>query len=207
MIVYKIKNLINGKVYIGQTIHQLCVRWKGHRNDINRFDFALQRAMRKYGVENFEIIEIDKCEDQNTLNIRECFWINHYDSLVPNGYNIREGGADGKLSEETKQKISSSKMGQGKGRIPWNKGGTHTDEVKLKISLAMVGENNYMYGKTHTPEAIQKISDKAIKRKVMVDGICFISLQTAANYFNISKNLMYYRLKSNSLKYLTYIYL
>ena len=48
--------------------------------------------MRKYGIENFSIKEIENISD-NLLNDREIYWIKEYNSYVPNGYNCDLGGA------------------------------------------------------------------------------------------------------------------
>ena len=55
LIIYKIKNNINGKVYIGLTTCSLEYRWGKHltegRNEKNKKH--LYKSMRKYGLENF----------------------------------------------------------------------------------------------------------------------------------------------------------
>lgn len=90
--IYKIINKINGKVYIGQTVSSLNIRWNGHvsswRN--NGKCQALYSAFDKYGIENFEMQEIEQC-DIGQLNEREKYWIKQYDSYN-NGYNITLGG-------------------------------------------------------------------------------------------------------------------
>lgn len=92
--IYKITNLINGKVYIGQTKDPKRRRQEhfGLANSIIKEEEnkILYKAMQKYGVENFtfEIIE-DKIENYNE---RECYWIRFYHSKVPNGYNMTDGG-------------------------------------------------------------------------------------------------------------------
>lgn len=84
--IYKIENLLNGKIYIGQT-NRLAIRIKQHQN-ANSY---IGSALRKYGVENFNIIEIEKTEFYDE---RERFWIEHYHSNNPNkGYNLTLGGS------------------------------------------------------------------------------------------------------------------
>lgn len=69
-VIYKHTNLINNKVYIGQTCQELSRRWRPHGEgykDSPKFWTAIQ----KYGWENFahEIIETDLTQEE--ANLRE----------------------------------------------------------------------------------------------------------------------------------------
>ena len=90
--IYKIRNLINNKVYIGQSIN-IARRWKDHRSAINDEtykDYPLYKAIQKYGIENFEFSVIEECEKEE-LNEKEKYWISCYNSYN-NGYNQTKGG-------------------------------------------------------------------------------------------------------------------
>jgi group I intron endonuclease len=125
MIIYKITNSINDKVYIGQTVESLKKRWNRHTwvCTIKRNAMAITNAIVKYGKENFIIEEIDKADDIEELNEKEIYYINLYKSISPNGYNLTTGGNNKRLSEETKRKISES-----------NKGRKTSDETRKKLS-------------------------------------------------------------------------
>jgi group I intron endonuclease len=88
MWIYKITNIQNNKVYIGQTIRPIKDRFHRHINDAmnNILDTHFARAIRKYGKENFVIEEIDSATNQNELNKKEQYWIHYYNS-VDEGYN------------------------------------------------------------------------------------------------------------------------
>ena len=90
--IYKITNKKNGKIYVGQTYSTAEHRWRTHLNawNGNRHCVALYSAFDKYGVDNFEIEEIEQCE-KDQLNDREKYWIKYYDSYE-NGYNLTRGG-------------------------------------------------------------------------------------------------------------------
>lgn len=95
ILIYKITNKINNKVYIGQTTQGLQTRWTRHIiSSKNRVDnYAFHNAINKYGPENFVIEVLEYCEPED-LNEKEKYYIEFYDSLVPKGYNIRLGGDD-----------------------------------------------------------------------------------------------------------------
>lgn len=141
MIIYKITNNINEKVYIGQTIGTLQNRWNHHGIPKEKTYFA--KAIRKYGRENFKIEQIDSATTKEELNEKEIYWIKFYDATNRDkGYNIKIGGSSSPCPEEIKIKISNST----KGRIvsdltrqklrDFNLGKKHTDEAKLKCSIA-----------------------------------------------------------------------
>lgn len=88
--IYKITNLINNKVYIGQSI-DIKQRWYNHLHHHQRFkDLPLYRAFKKYGITNFTFNIIEECNIQD-LDEREKYWIQYYNSYN-NGYNMTTGG-------------------------------------------------------------------------------------------------------------------
>jgi group I intron endonuclease len=95
--IYKITNTVNDKVYIGQTIRSIDIRWKEHLRhgfnpNNNEYNRHLYKSMRKYGKDKFSIEEIECC-DNDLLDEREMFWIQLYDSSNPRyGYNLTLGG-------------------------------------------------------------------------------------------------------------------
>ena len=123
MWIYKITNIQNNKVYIGQTIRPIKDRFHRHINDAmnNILDTHFARAIRKYGKDNFVIEEIDKANNQNELNEKEQYWIRYYNS-VNEGYNetdaISKCGGNTYLSkteeemEIIKNKIRQTKLGK-----------------------------------------------------------------------------------------------
>ena len=88
MMIYKITNLINGKIYIGQTTKTIEERFEGH----SHADTLIGKTIREYGKKNFKIEVIEKCSSKEELDAREYYWIKTLDSQIPNGYNITEDG-------------------------------------------------------------------------------------------------------------------
>jgi group I intron endonuclease len=112
MVIYKITNIINNKIYIGQD--------KNNKPYYLGSGDLIKLSIKKYGKENFkkEILQI--CESQDELNYYERYYISLYDSTNKIiGYNISFGGTNGTMfnrqhSEETKNKISLSHLGKEK---------------------------------------------------------------------------------------------
>lgn len=105
MIIYYIKNKLNGKMYIGQTIKSLEVRLNGHMQCVRSgYNRKLYNAIRKYGWENFEYGILCECSSLEELNRMETEYIIKYDTFK-NGYNMGLGGDNNVMFfEDTKEK-------------------------------------------------------------------------------------------------------
>ena len=142
--IYKATYRVSGKAYIGQTIKPIEKRLAQHQLSSSKCR-AFLGAIQKYGWENFDV-EWYEIPDED-LNFYEEMLVALLGTLAPGGYNLREGGgARGKMSVESKQKLSESKMGDKNHMY----GKTLSEESKKKMSEAKTGEKNPMYEKTHT---------------------------------------------------------
>ena len=106
--IYSIKNNINGKMYIGQSVH-IYSRWSSHKSKLRKGIHGnpyLQNAWNKYGEDNFTFSIIKQC-DKFELDKYEIYYINYYNSLNGKfGYNLDYGGNTHKIrSKETIEKI------------------------------------------------------------------------------------------------------
>jgi len=149
MIVYKAKNLINGKLYVGKTVRGLKVRQWSHICSARRGGkSAFYNAIRKYGKENFEFSVLEDCSLGCDLNERERFYIVQYDCLSPKGYNLTPGG-DGHPkgwksptkgthfhTEETKRIIKEKRALQ-----------VCTEETRKKMSKTRKGRSTSLLGR------------------------------------------------------------
>lgn len=102
--IYKVTNRINGKMYIGQHRYDGAGLDKSYKGS----GILLWKAYDKYGIENFDMELVEECPEED-LNPLEQLYIEHYNTLKPNGYNLTEGGggcSGFKKSEETLEKIS-----------------------------------------------------------------------------------------------------
>lgn len=94
--VYLIRNKINHKVYVGQTVKPVQQRFSEHRyNHKSKSNKPLHRAIIKYGLDSFEfMILVTGIKSQKVLDAVEIQQIKLHNSLIPKGYNIKEGGAN-----------------------------------------------------------------------------------------------------------------
>jgi group I intron endonuclease len=119
----------NNKKYIGQTVKFLnsgkkwgyLSRWKSHISEAKRninYCRLLDNSIRKYGFENFKVSLICECQSFEEMNQKEIFYIQEYNSLSPNGYNLTTGGNENHIqSKETCLKKSESLKGKNLGKI------------------------------------------------------------------------------------------
>ena len=84
--IYKITNKINKKSYIGQSINPVR-RFKEHCKNST----IIGKAIQSYGIDNFSFEILGWFEDYNE---KEKYYIQYYHTLVPNGYNLQEGGQE-----------------------------------------------------------------------------------------------------------------
>jgi len=181
MVIYCITNLVNGKKYIGQTVVGIKTRWQKHMTSTRcNSNQAIHCAIRKHGVDNFTIEEIDTADTHELLDEAETAWIAHYDTFLGEGYNMTSGGG-GKSgyrhSEESKQKNRESNSGE---NSYWY-GRKHPPEFGKKISERQTGSKNHRYGKTQTPEHTKNQSEaqKISVSQFTKDGIFIKTFKSA----------------------------
>lgn len=108
-LVYAHINLLNGKIYIGQTTQEPSRRFRKDDKTFNSYINCdkLLPALKKYGWDQFETCYLVWCKDQETLDAMEKYYIELFDSAGKNGYNVDiNPQGSGPRSEETRKKIS-----------------------------------------------------------------------------------------------------
>ena len=157
---YLITNKINNKGYVGITTRSLSKRWYEHRFVANSCGQLLGKAIKKYGEQAFEIMPIASAKTLENLKEVEKDLIIQFQTKVPFGYNLTDGG-DGvfgfKQSEEQRLKSANLRLGT-----------KHTKETKAKMREAHSGEKNHFYGKTHTEETKRKNAEAHIGKQAML---------------------------------------
>ena len=109
MLIYKIENIINGKVYIGLTKATLQYRWARHITESRNVNNTkhLYKSMRKYGVENFRITILAETNSSEELGRLEREYIKQYNSTNPlKGYNLTAGGERNQYDGNTAARLS-----------------------------------------------------------------------------------------------------
>lgn len=150
MIIYKITNKLNGKVYIGQTRYSLAKRKSAHIKCVeNGVDRHLYNAMRKYGIENFVFEEIDHADTLTDLNYLEAYYITKYDS-VRKGYNMGYGGDNNVMFSDVVKQKHDNKMRSKETRLKisntmkkYRKENPFTEEHRKHLSESAMGNHNF----------------------------------------------------------------
>lgn len=154
MIIYKVTNLINNKVYIGKTVSSLERRKIQHRSDAKKklYKCIFHAAIDKYGEDNFCWEVVDRCLFSESLIELEKYYIKKFNSKAPHGYNMTDGGegVPGRPMSERARLAAHQRKGKYH----------HTRQWKENKRAASLGERNPFFGKTHSSETKKKMSDK-----------------------------------------------
>lgn len=147
--IYGIQNHITNKWYIGQADIGTCT--KGVRGRAQQYlllrcksQKAIYNTLKMYGLLNFSCYLLEECLSEE-LNKKETEWIIIKNSLSPNGYNLTTGGGVNKCSDETKKRMSDSRIGikfsdEHKKRMSEaGTGRVFSDEHKKNLSDSKIG--------------------------------------------------------------------
>lgn len=172
-LIYMIRNKINNKKYIGQTIRALNDRMNDYKRGFGN-DY-LNNAFNKYGWNNFEFTVIDTAQTIEELNSKEIKYIIKYNTTNKMiGYNIELGGNNATPTIETLEKMSRSHLGI-KQTDTWinnrispsgsdeakKYGRKKTEEEKLEICI---NSPKYWLGKTRDEETKRKIRETKLSQ-------------------------------------------
>ena len=175
MYIYKITNIVTGKVYIGRTTRTVKQRYREHCVAALKGDPRhLYCSMRKYGLENFRVETIDVAETIEELSQKEAYWTAYYQSYAE-GYNMTRAGDSNPMEcEKSRQQHDirmrdpmvraqiSESMKRYKSQNPVSK------ETRAKLSAAAVG-NQHGRGKKRPDSAIQATAESNRKAVYCVD--------------------------------------
>jgi len=192
--IYRIKNMITGKCYVGQSKIDIEGRWKTHIRELRNnkhLNNKLQNTWNKYGEENFIFGVIEECEVEQ-CNEMERYWIAYYDSFH-NGYNNTEGGegiSGWNHSEETRKKISEHNAAKNNPETRKKMSDNHafkgkhlSEKHRQKISESFIGKKNPMY----IPRTSEMISD--VKNNMNYKDFCVKYSVSTTIYYKIKKEL------------------
>lgn len=189
--IYGIRNLVNGKIYVGRTkcfykrCHQYVYDFRerriGHLNDY------LFNAISKIGIGQFEFFVLEFCDIKLTPE-RELHWMEVLKSCDRNnGYNLRRDSSGGMMtSHETSLKISSNLRSQ------WSEGLRDDHSEKMKISWKNADERKMnqskMLRKIKTRYKYHVIDPEGIPSIQDYQGLVKMGLKSVMSSFKRAKS-------------------
>lgn len=185
--IYLITNLENKKQYVGITKFSITERFYQH----SKRGFLLTEAIKKYGEDNFFVELIEEVDTAKKAYEMEQFYIERYNTKVPYGYNLTDGG-DGvfgwEMTEEHRQECSERIIQLHKEKKVGMYGKKHSPETIEKMKKAHKGKK-YCLGRKLSEETKEKIREKHLGKKLSDETKKKIS----ENHHNISgkNNPMY----------------
>jgi len=167
--IYLIRNTINDKVYVGQSIH-VEKRWKEHQKSAKRGDKShLYDAIRKYGVDSFELVILELC-NAKLFDEKESYWMSFYNCRDQSkGYNLLPAGQFGRVMDDACRERIASKL----------RGRKLTTEQVEKIRLSLTGRK-------HSQETKEKISMANKNKVVKKESTDKIAAKLKARYEQLS---------------------
>lgn len=172
MYIYKITNIINNKLYIGLTRQSNPImRWYRHISNARLgIDGSLYNAIRKYGEDKFIFDLLIQTKSEEDLNYFEKYFIEFFKTTNKKfGYNLKTGGANPTLNEESRKKLSNTikeqfKNGRKssspffKGMIPWNKGTIGVQPPRVIPKEERIAISKRLTGRRLSEETKSKLS-------------------------------------------------
>ena len=177
--IYLITDTTNGMKYTGKHHYHI----EGQLDPNYHGSGVIIKNIYKKRPETLKEEYIKTCYSEEELCSDEQYYIEVFDTLWPNGYNLTKGGDGGEipceeirkkiskahkgkhLSDETKKKMSESRKGkhfsdETKKKLSESRKGKHlSDETKKKLSELNKGRPSGMLGKKHSKESKKKISE------------------------------------------------
>lgn len=178
MYIYVITNKLNNKIYIGQTVNTVEERFNDH---CRRNGTAIDRAIHKYGRNNFDVETICEAKNIDELNELERYYIKLANSTNPKiGYNLCDGGGN-------------------------TSGYHHRNDSKKKMSQSRIGmfsgEKNPFYGKHHSQAQKEKWSRERKGRKLTDEWKANVGKAQWIPVINLTTGEKFPSIKSASERY------
>ncbi len=176
--IYLVRNLVDGKCYVGQTMQRLKRRWKGHLRWARKgASTPLATAMRKCGAENFVIESLEVASTRAELNRLEGKWIKKLRTVVPNGYNATAGGSGNVKGVEIKYRgVVYASYAQLAGSF-----GLDGETLRIRLKKGVDLKTAVETGNLHHQECV-------------VDGRTFRSQAAAAGHYGLTGQKVFRRM-------------
>jgi group I intron endonuclease len=172
MYIYMTKNMVNGKIYIGQST-------KSDEKYLGSGRILLE-AFKKYGRDSFQRTIIERCNNKAHMNERERYWIAFYNSTNREvGYNLADGGIGGYLGPEASRLIGEANSRRMKGnklrlgKTPHNKGVPMSEAQKEKMRRPKSEAHKLAMSKARIGTCLKPV-------RCTTNGVEYPSLKSAA---------------------------
>jgi len=207
MVVYKVTNKINNKIYIGCAINYEN-RIKAHKSCKYKGALLLHRAFLKYNIDNFDFEIVESYTTKEKMLLGEIKYIQKFNSINPYGYNLHYGGKGGKI-QLTQEQLEARRVHAKSlthihignkynlGKITTDetkkliskklKGKKRSDETKANISKSKIGNTNSK-GTVRTEEYKKKMSESLKGRKFSEEHKQKLSEAAKKRMFNKKRN-------------------
>jgi group I intron endonuclease len=154
--IYRARNTVNGKCYVGKTVRTMARRKAWHQAAASRGEgWSFHRALRKYGFDKFVWEVVCSSDDSEELGRLEVQYIALWKTKRPDGYNLTDGG-DGVIGPTP----------EGKARvIAFHTGRKRSLETRARISASMKGKRTRL-GSHFSEESKKRISASLCGRKL-----------------------------------------
>ena len=184
--IYAAINKVNLKMYIGQTINSLSRRFNSHMSVMRKGSIIpFHKALRKYGRNAFDVVELTSTEDRQYAHFLERLYIAFYHTYSDLGYNASAGGEAPAF------------------------GMKHTKQWCRQHSIDMSGERHPLFGTKFSTESKRKMSitrkGRLVKPEITNSSILQLyssglGCQSVAKALGVSKGMIRKRLKSQGIK-------
>lgn len=217
--IYRITCLKNGKVYIGLTRGYVSNRWHQHKKAAAQgASSALYSAMRRHGVDAFEVAPIASALSVTHLANLERILIAEHGAYGSGGYNMSLGGESGysrRMTDEGKARIRAARnrpealeSNRERNRLRMSTDDGKAHQARMVDAARLAGEKLAASRRRYaaTPDGAAQVAAAAAlgaKRKaelsskaVLADGVMFKSVQDAALAHGIERGAVRWRIKS-----------
>jgi len=189
-IIYKTTNNINNKIYIG--------KYTGNDKYYLGSGLLINRAIKKYGKDNFNRITLFECDNVEKLNIKEKYYIKKFKSTDKSiGYNISCGGDGGDVISNHPNRASIIKKMKKS-----MTGKKKSFSMRQKLSQSISGDKHHQFNKPRSESTRKKISEalKGDNNPMICNPIAIANHKKAVMKFIGEGNPMFGKHHSDSAK-------
>ena len=189
MLIYKVKNKKNNKVYIGKTMNSLEDRKKAHYRNTIYGETNFGRALKKYPKDTFEWSVLEEVKNKKDLDKKEMYFINQFDTYNK-GYNMTLGGGGGLTYNTESENYNRIKSKLGK----WKNGNPGSTPEAIEKRMKTFENTTWVRGNKHG-------NYKRLSKSVEINGVEYGSLREAGQALGVEYRTIRRRIERNKEGY------